>query len=159
MQLKELIQKQLEFSYGTEDWYPPLKDALTGLTAEQANWKPEGVAVNSIWENASHILFYKERLLAQLQGETFQHSAQDNDDTFQYCTELAWEEMLVRCNDNQNKLEKLIGSFTEEDFNKEFNGKSFSKMISSINMHDAYHTGQIIQIRKLQGSWPEKRAF
>lgn len=55
--------------FGTEDWYPPLKDALTGLTAEEANWKPEGVAVNSIWETASHILFYKERLLAQLQGE------------------------------------------------------------------------------------------
>lgn len=55
--------------FGTEDWYPPLKDALTGITAEQANWKPEGVAVNSIWETASHILFYKERLLAQLQGE------------------------------------------------------------------------------------------
>ncbi|PEL73618.1 serine/threonine protein phosphatase, partial [Bacillus toyonensis] len=25
--------------------------------------------------------------------------------------------------------------------------------------HDAYHTGQIIQLRKLQGSWPTHRSY
>jgi hypothetical protein len=31
--------------------------------------------------------------------------------------------------------------------------------LTSIILHDAYHIGQIIQIRKLQGSWPANRSF
>ncbi|MGE7057310.1 DinB family protein, partial [Paenibacillus glucanolyticus] len=31
--------------------------------------------------------------------------------------------------------------------------------IASLITHDAYHTGQIIFLRKLQGSWPAKRSF
>jgi uncharacterized damage-inducible protein DinB len=160
MELKDLILKQLEFSFDTEDWYPPLKDALEGVTAEQANWRPEGVAVNTIWETASHILYYKERLLAQLQNETFSNSVQSNDETFEsQNTESAWKEIVTRFKENHEKLEKLISSFNEEDFDKDYKGSSYSEMISSISMHDAYHTGQIIQIRKLQGSWVAKRAF
>lgn len=157
MQMKDLLMKQLEFTFNTEDWYPPLKDALNGLTEEQANWRPEGVAVNTIRENISHILYYKERLLVQLLGETFNNAAQNNDDTF--TSPYTWKEMLDRLYVNHEKLEKLIGSFNEEDFNKELKGYSYAKLISSINMHDAYHTGQIIQIRKLQGTWAAKRAF
>ncbi|HYK74833.1 MAG TPA: DinB family protein [Pseudoneobacillus sp.] len=160
MQTKELLLKQLEYTFHTEDWYPPLKDSLEGLTADQANWKPQGVAVNTIWETVSHILYYKERLLVQLQGETFENSVQSNDDTFTaQNSEDEWNAMLSRLFENHNQLEKLISSFNEEDFNKEFKGSKFAKMISSINLHDAYHTGQIIQIRKLQGSWAAKRAF
>lgn len=29
----------------------------------------------------------------------------------------------------------------------------------NILLHDAYHTGQIIQLRKLQGSWPSHRSY
>ncbi|EEL34276.1 hypothetical protein bcere0019_27360 [Bacillus cereus Rock3-28] len=29
----------------------------------------------------------------------------------------------------------------------------------NILLHDAYHTGQIIQLRKLQGSWPTHRSY
>jgi uncharacterized damage-inducible protein DinB len=160
MDLKNLIVKQLEFSYETEDWQPPLKVALEGLTAEQANWKPEGVAVNSIWETASHILYYKEWLLAQLQGETYSNPVGSNDDTFtSEHSEEAWQAFVSRCKDNHDQLTELITSFQEEDFHKEFKGKTYAKMISSINMHDAYHTGQIIQIRKLQGSWVANRSF
>ncbi|HDR8182963.1 TPA: hypothetical protein QC116_006303 [Bacillus thuringiensis] len=29
----------------------------------------------------------------------------------------------------------------------------------NILLHDAYHTGQIVQLRKLQGSWPAHRSY
>jgi uncharacterized damage-inducible protein DinB len=160
MDVKDLIVNQLEFSFETEDWQPPLKVALEGLTAEQASWKPEGIAVNTIWETASHILYYKERLLAQLQGETYPHPIESNDDTFTSGqSEEAWRAFVTRCSDNHERLTQLISNFQEEDLHKEYKGKTFAKMISSINMHDAYHTGQIIQIRKLQGSWVANRSF
>lgn len=114
--------------------------------------------VNSIWETANHILYYKERLVAQLQGEAYSNI--DNDKTFDTQTnETDWKKIPTRFNDNQQKLENLLSSYKEEDFNRQFKGYSFAKMISSINIHDTYHTGRIIQIRKLQGSWVAKRAF
>lgn len=31
--------------------------------------------------------------------------------------------------------------------------------VMSLILHDAYHTGQIVLVRKLQGSWPGTRRF
>ena len=34
---------------------------------------------------------------------------------------------------------------------------SLEGKLLDIMLHDAYHTGQIIQLRKMQGAWPSKR--
>ncbi|EKN66925.1 hypothetical protein BABA_13592 [Neobacillus bataviensis LMG 21833] len=34
---------------------------------------------------------------------------------------------------------------------------SLERKLLDIMLHDAYHTGQIIQLRKIQGSWPSVR--
>ena len=95
MDVKELLMKQVEASFSTEDWYPPLRMAIEGVTADQATWRPEGIAVNTIWETASHLLYYKERLLARLQGTPFNQSVESNDETFTYQgTETEWGEFL-----------------------------------------------------------------
>lgn len=158
MNLQELLSKQVDYSFKNEDWYPPLKAALEGLTAAQANWKPDGVAINTIWENASHILYFKERLVVHIKGEEFKNIVQSNDDTFtSNHSDKDWKEFLIRVHKNHDELQNLLSKLNEKDLLKEFKGRSFAKMISSINMHDAYHTGQIIQIRKLQGTWAPKR--
>jgi len=65
----ELLLREWDFCYDEEDWFPPLSEALKGLTAAQADWRPEGGSVNSIWETVHHLIFYKERLLTRLSGE------------------------------------------------------------------------------------------
>lgn len=55
----ELLLHGWDSCYEKEDWYPPLTDALNGLTAEQANWRPEGEHVNTIAENLNHLIFIK----------------------------------------------------------------------------------------------------
>ena len=37
--------------------------------------------------------------------------------------------------------------------------QSVGRWVNSLVLHDAYHTGQIMFIRKLQGSWPSRRSF
>lgn len=160
MSVHDLLLKQLDYSSKTEDWYPPLKAALEGLSEEQANFRPTGEAANTIWEIASHILFYKERLLVWLKGEWFISDIKSNDDTFTaFVREETWQSFIKRVEQNSEELERIVNSLSEEDLKKEHKGKNYAQMISSINLHDAYHTGQIIQIRKLQGSWPDKRSF
>ena len=51
------------------------------------------------------------------------------------------------------ELEKIIQNADETSL------KSWAETIGNISTHNAYHTGQIIFVRKLQGSWkPEKGA-
>ncbi|WNB93372.1 DinB family protein [Bacillus sp. NEB1478] len=160
MNISELLNKELENVFDQEDWYPPLKDALEGLTVDEANWKPEGIAANSIWETASHLHYYKERLLNRLEGKTTTTNVQNNDETFVSGNdEKSWKEFHSKMEQVHRQLQKVVGELTENDLSHERNGTATAKMISSIILHDAYHTGQIIQIRKLQGSWVASRSF
>lgn len=158
----DLLLHQLECSYEKEDWYPPLGAALEGVTAAQASWRPPGAA-NTIWETVNHLLYYKERLLARLQGTEFFNSAQDNDDTFKVTAapddEQAWKDTVNRMKSVHEAIKNTLASLEEDAFDKPLPQKSLGLSVSSIIMHDAYHTGEIVQIRKMQGSWPARRSF
>jgi hypothetical protein len=94
----ELLLYGWESCYEKEDRCPPLTDALKELTAEQANWRPDGKHVNTICENVHHLIFYKERLLKRMTGEESDYPEEmTNDDTFAVGTtsENDWQETLA----------------------------------------------------------------
>jgi hypothetical protein len=63
----ELLLHGWDHTYDKEDWYPPLFDALKGVTADQAVWLPERFeSPSTIWGNVNHLIFYKERLLKKM---------------------------------------------------------------------------------------------
>lgn len=163
MNRMELLVHEWECTYGKEDWYPPLKDALAGLTAAQASWKPDGVAANTIWENVSHLLFFKERLLHRLLGTEFPLSAESNDDTFTPSggpeDENAWQATVARMETVHRHIHEKLSSLSEDAFDQPLPSIPLGQSVMSIVRHDAFHTGQIVQIRKLQGSWPERRSY
>ncbi|CAH0344119.1 DinB family protein [Bacillus sp. CECT 9360] len=152
-----LLTNEHKFSYYEEDWYPPLTAALEGLSAKEATWKPAGESVNSIWETINHMLYFEERLLYQLEGRMNQfNKVSENDLTFKEGNsddDQAWEQIVKKINEIHAGLKQAITSLQEDDF------ESFAEAIMGVIRHDAYHTGQIIQIRKLQGSWAAKRRF
>lgn len=155
MSLRDVLLQNWDYVMDQEDWYPPALDALKGVTAEQALWKPEGSPVNSIWENVLHLLYYKQRLLARLEGTTLRHEAADNDETFivHERSEEAWRLAQEQLKDVQAALRRKIEQLPEEELEE-----SPQRFVSLIT-HDAYHIGQLIMLRKMQGSWPAKRHF
>jgi uncharacterized damage-inducible protein DinB len=160
----ELLLHGWDSCYEKEDWYPPLTDALKELTAEQANWRPEGVHANTIWENVHHLIFYKERLLKRMTGEESDYPEElTNDDTFAVglTSEGDWQETLARLKSVHQGNRDRIAGWEEEEFEHILPNRtqSVGRLVNSLIMHDAYHTGQIILIRKLQGSWPSQRSF
>lgn len=163
MSKKELLLHNWNCTYGQEDWYPPLRDALSGLTAAQASWRPVGEAANTIWETLSHLLFYKERLLHRLLGTEFPLSANSNDDTFIPAggpdDEDAWQAAQLRMENVHRQIREKLETLTEEAFDQMLPTTTIAQSLMSIMLHDAYHTGEIVQIRKLQGSWPARRSF
>ncbi|NBD23228.1 DinB family protein [Paenibacillus glycinis] len=162
MSKTELLLRGWDYAYGQEDWYPPLSDALNGLTAEQAHWRPEGGHVNTVRETVQHLIFYKERLLKRLTGEERAYpEGVTNDDTFAVpaASQADWNDALDRLRAIHAGIRAQLAGWTEEDFERKLPTTTFGNWAHSLAMHDAYHTGQIIMVRKLQGSWPERRSF
>ncbi|WP_368297991.1 DinB family protein [Cytobacillus firmus] len=156
MNRTDLLLRMLDTTYDNESWYAPFKHAVEGLTAEQAMWRPAGDPTKSVWENVNHLIYYKERLAANLEGrglpqnldgdETFNLTKQSNDDK-------EWIGVVERAEITQRKLREALNKTTTEVLEQH----SLEEKIIDIMLHDAYHTGQIIQIRKMQGSWPSHR--
>ncbi|UFJ41381.1 DinB family protein [Brevibacillus humidisoli] len=163
MNRMELLLHQLEITYDKEDWYPPLVPALAGVTAEQASWRPPGAAVNTIGETVNHLLFYKERVLQRLRGSEPTSTAANNDETFSAGAaadaEQSWQETLNRLQDVHQQIRETLAGMDDNSFDQPIPQTPMGILMTSILLHDAYHTGQIIQLRKLQGSWPTSRTF
>jgi hypothetical protein len=162
MNKMELLLHEWDFCHDKEDWFPPLAQALEGVTAEQAKWRPEGEAANTIWETVRHLIFYKERLLNRLRGEEPQYpEGLTNDDTFASTQEEegAWQETAAHLAKVHHSIREVLAGLKEDDFERANPKTPLGLQVTSLIMHDAYHTGQIVLVRKLQGSWPSSRSF
>lgn len=157
--IRELLAKNWDYAMNTEDWAPPLAMALDGVDHKQALWKPEGAAGNSIWETVNHLTYYKERLLHLLQGLPKWPSVSDNDMTFTVnrTGEEAWQEAVAKLKTIHASLQAEIAKLTDAQLSGADSDVTPEKFMSLI-LHDAYHTGQIILVRKLQGSWQARRS-
>lgn len=151
-----MLLRMLDNTFDKESWYAPLKPAIAGLTSEQAMWRPEGGATNTIWENINHLIYYKERLVANLEGREWTKNL-DGDETFNLTEQLnedkVWKSVVERAEVVQFNLRQALSKITTEELQQ----NSLEEKLFDIMLHDAYHTGQIIQIRKMQGSWPSHR--
>ncbi|MCW9129967.1 DinB family protein [Bacillus paramycoides] len=163
MSKKEILQSGVKQVFYEEEWYPPISEALENLTAAQACWQPEGKASNTIWENVNHLLTFKERLLSRLhQDDTFV-APQNNDDTFVQGgpndDDDAWQQTVKRTLHVHDALQSSLTSLQEAELDQPSPSLSVWQQYLNILLHDAYHTGQIVQLRKLQGSWPAQRSY
>jgi uncharacterized damage-inducible protein DinB len=148
--LKSILLEQLKTTHNNQDWFVPASKAVDGLTFEQATWK-EGTANHSIAQLVSHLVYWDTANLAKFKGEK-PPAYTDNDATFVPISDKAsWEAAVKRLDAVMTELEKLIEATDETKL------KSWYGTIAHISTHNAYHTGQILYIRKQQGSWdPEK---
>lgn len=156
MNRTDLLVKVLDSTYDKESWYVPFKDAIEGLTAQQASWKPRGEATKSVWENVNHLIYYKERLAANMEGREWKNPL-DGGQTFflteQSGDESEWRKVVERAEIAQRSLREVVSKTSAEKFDED----SLEEKLLDIMLHDAYHTGQIMLIRKMQGAWPSER--
>ncbi|WP_394190902.1 DinB family protein [Paenisporosarcina quisquiliarum] len=156
MNRTDLLVKVLDSTYDKESWYAPFKAAIEGLTAQQASWKPSGEATKSIWENVNHLIYYKERLAVNIAGREWNNPL-DGDQTFflteQSGDEYEWSKVVERAEIAQRNLRDILSKTSSEKLGE----NSHEEKLLDIMLHDAYHTGQIMLIRKMQGAWPSER--
>ncbi len=155
MTTKEFFLDQFSACYDTENWFVPLTSALDGLTVEQAQWK-DGSSNHSILQLVHHLIFWNERYLMRFKGLPLSEMKQsETDPTFEIDLK-DWDKTLDKFNEVFTELREVFKNAPEEKLNsspfKDSDDPWYS-VIANINIHNAYHTGQIVYIRKLQGSW------
>lgn len=160
--MKELLLQQFGTCFDRNGWFVAIRNAVDGVTVEQAAWKPDGSDDNSIWELLSHVTYYNYAYLQRFKGIEFQYDVGNNDQTFstgEY-TESEWQADLARFDSVMNEFRELIMAADESKFTEPVptnTSRKWWEVIADINAHNAYHGGQILLLRKLQGAWnPEK---
>ena len=156
------LLKQFANCYDENGWFVAVRNVLEGVTAEQAAWKAEGTN-NSIWESLSHLTFYNSAYVQRFKGLDYKYSTNDNDETFTVPdnpSEDDWIAEVFKFDLTMRELRELIEAADASKFDQavsETNQASWAELILNINAHNAYHGGQMLLIRKLQGIWnPEK---
>jgi uncharacterized damage-inducible protein DinB len=147
--LREVLLAELRSTHTEAEWFVSLNSAVKGLTAEQANWT-DGKGNHSVGQLTYHLLFWNQRNLALLKGEKLEKFTGNNDETFDKFDSKSWEETVHKLDQVMADLEKWVE--TADQAKLEENAQVFTH----ISTHNAYHVGQIIYVRKEQGSWDPK---
>jgi uncharacterized damage-inducible protein DinB len=156
MYSRELVLALLDFRHDHEAGFVPLTAAIEGLTAKQASWRP-GAHAHSIWQLVNHITFWNEYILQRIRGVTEARAEIDNEQTFgepgNPMDDSAWQQAIDRADRAYRELRQVAADVSESDLDLAFDdqGTPLKVILGDIAMHDAYHIGQIMYIRKLQG--------
>ncbi len=159
---KEVLIEQFNRCYDENGWFVSFRNALDGVTAENADWSPDG-SDNSIWETLTHITYYNNAYLQRFKGIDFEYEISTNDESFKgaaFPSEEEWQKVIAEFDAVMTEFRDLLSAADETKFDQlvsDENPRKWSSLISDIDAHNAYHARQILLIRKLQGSWnPEK---
>ncbi|KZE69036.1 hypothetical protein AWM68_01855 [Fictibacillus phosphorivorans] len=158
MDQKTILLSQMAANHNEPNWFVPIERALGGLTNQQA--KEKSGDSNSIWEIVNHLIFWNERYLQRFRGNPQTQKIESNDETFHHENEENWD-------DAKNQLFSVLANWTTavKEADEEIFERSAHKdrhdpwysVLANINIHNAYHIGQIVEIRKSQGNWDSEK--
>lgn len=148
--LKKSLLAHLKETHNENNWFVTPNVAVKGITAEQAMWT-DGSGNHSVGQLAYHLMFWNERSLKSFKGEKNANFSGENTETFDKFDSKQWEDVKTRLDNVMTEIEKVVQNASEDQL------KEWTPIILNIASHNAYHTGQMVFVRKLQGSWdPEK---
>ena len=102
---------------------------------------------HSVGQLTNHLLFWNRRELAKFKREPEAKFSGNNDETFNNFDAKKWNDTVKQLNQVMSDLEKLVETADEQTLQK------WAPEIARIGTH----VGQIVFVRKAQGSWnPEK---
>lgn len=149
-----------ETGWDKEGWFLPLAPAIDGISAAVATWQPPGGG-NSIWQTVNHVNYYNERYLARVTGAPLGPALPDNDATFADPgnpeDEAGWQATVAKAREIADGWRKVLAELTDADLARKFLDSTLGDTLQAWIMHDTYHTGQIVLLRKMQGAFPAKR--
>lgn len=157
MSQAETLADLLERAFRGGAWHgPAVAEALAGVDAATAAARPiEGA--HSIWEIVHHLTAWNEVPLRRLDGERLQNLPAERD--FPPVTDVsadAWRSALAALEDAHAALHARVLDLADGQLDDPVAGSdpTVRGMLLGVLQHNAYHAGQIVLLRKLQGGRP-----
>ena len=144
--LRGVLLEQLRTTHDEEDWFVPANVAVQGLTAEQAKWTPPGGG-HSVGQLAYHLWYWDNRMLERFKGQKPEPFDGNNDRTFTDFNAAQWADLQKKLNAVLADWEKTVEGADDATVAKN------ASLIAHVGAHNAYHIGQILYVRKLEGAW------
>ncbi len=144
--LKSILLEQLKTTHNIKDWFVPADTAIAGLTPEQANWK-DSSENHSIAQLTTHLIFWNTQMLDKFKGAKPDAFDGNNKETFSPVDATSWPATVAKLDSVLTAIEVAVNAADEKKLQKWYD------TIAHIGTHNAYHTGQIIYIRKMKGWW------
>lgn len=144
--LRGVLLEELRTTHNQEDWFVPTGTAVAGLTADQANWSP-GHGSHSVGQLTYHLWFWDTRSLERFTGEKLLPYSGNNDDTFNNFTAAQWDDLVKKLDQVMSDWETAVQNADDAKL------AANASLIAHVATHNAYHIGQILYVRKLQGAW------
>ena len=144
--LRGVLLEQLRTTHSDEDWFVPASIAVAGLTADQAKWSP-GKDQHSVGQLAYHLWFWDTQSLARFKGEKPPAFSGNNDETFNDYTPAQWDDLIRKLNQVMTDWEAAVQQADDQKL------AEHASLVAHVGAHNAYHIGQIIYVRKLEGAW------
>jgi len=146
---QELVLRLLDEAYKKKTWHGPnLRQAIRGVSAKQAAWRP-GPGRHNIWEETLHAAYWKYTVRNRIEGGKKGSFALPGSNFFPRpekgkVSEASWQadkELLER-------EHRALRSAVERVLNTP-RGVKFLNQIYGVAFHDVYHAGQIRLLRRL----------
>ncbi len=148
--LKSILLAQLRSTHNKKEWFVPVSVALDSVSVEQAKWS-DGKGNHSIGQLAYHLWFWNAQELAKLKGEKPAAFSGNNEETFNNFDAKTWAETVQKLDKVLTDMETVIEGMDDAKL------ATWANEIAHTGTHNAYHIGQIVVLRRQQGSWdPEK---
>lgn len=144
--LKSILLEQLRSTHNRAEWFVPANTAVAGLTAEQASWS-DSRGNHSVGQLVSHLIFWDRRALDKFEGKPQAKYDGNNDATFTSFDAKHWNADVKELDRVMTEWETAVQSADESKLLKWYS------TIAHIGTHNAYHIGEIVYVRKEQGSW------
>jgi DinB superfamily len=146
---QELLLKLFDEAYKKKTWHGPnLRQAIRGVSAKQAAWRP-GAGWHNIWEETLHAAYWKYAVRRRIEGGKRGSFVLKGSNFFPRpergkADEAAWradKELLEREHRAlQQTIKRILGTPR---------GTKFLRQIYGVALHDVYHAGQIRLLRRL----------
>ena len=152
--LRSVLLEGLHASHDKAGWYVPVNTAIAGLTTAQAKWVPTNVVTkidpnfnHSVGMLTYHLWFWNARALAKMRKQTLPKATGNNDETFNDFDAGNWAQTVRNVDETMRALESFAANASDAEL------AEWAPTLRNIAEHNAYHVGQIVYVRKLQGCW------
>lgn len=144
------LKKLFSDHYQGDPWIDiTLLNTLKNISADQASEKIG--SLNSIWQIVNHMILWRKALLRRVKGNSISVPANNFITEVKDKSEKSWKKTFKDLEDSQKNLLTFLSRSKDSLLENisPASGYSYYELLVAILLHDTYHIGQIVLIKKL----------